>query len=232
MSDRTTDPVSLPMDVKRKLLAARDALAVGDLMEAHHQIYSIASPNFDKLADEVWTALETPTPALSGGASEPPTNSVSVSSLLVGGAPEPSAEPVHDVISDSVNLANAKRRAHEWKLHIAARKGHMPFEEVGAYLLDEIIRLENLVFAQQKNLDLGSVSPEPAGGQWQSIDTRPQSLESAYLVTNGKQVAPWIRGVIHNAPGTACDWEYGSYIIGWMPFPAPSYVPTKDEKHD
>lgn len=90
MSDRTTDPVSLPMDVKRKLLAARDALAVGDLMEAHHQIYSIASPNFDKLADEVWTALETPTPALSGGASEPPTNSVSVSSLLVGGAPEPS----------------------------------------------------------------------------------------------------------------------------------------------
>lgn len=65
-----TDPVSLPMDVKRKLLAARDALAVGDLMEAHHQIYSIASPHFNKLADEVWTALETPTPDSPGGASE------------------------------------------------------------------------------------------------------------------------------------------------------------------
>lgn len=58
----TTDPRSLPADVKRKLLAARDALTEGDAMEAYHQIYSIASPHFDKLADEVWTGLESPSP--------------------------------------------------------------------------------------------------------------------------------------------------------------------------
>jgi len=58
----TTDPRSLPADVKRKLLAARDALTEGDAMEAYHQIYSIAAPHFDKLADEVWTGLESPEP--------------------------------------------------------------------------------------------------------------------------------------------------------------------------
>ena len=57
-----TDPRSLPTDVKRKLLAARDALTEGDAMEAYHQIYSIAAPHFDKLADEVWTGLESPEP--------------------------------------------------------------------------------------------------------------------------------------------------------------------------
>lgn len=56
-----TDPATLPNDVKLKLLAARDALTVGDVEEAYHQIYAIASPGFNKLADEVWTALETPT---------------------------------------------------------------------------------------------------------------------------------------------------------------------------
>jgi hypothetical protein len=47
------------------------------------------------------------------------------------------------LIADSVKLAKAKRRAHEHKLHIAAKRGHMPFQEDMAYLLDEIIRLEN-----------------------------------------------------------------------------------------
>ena len=64
----TTDPVSLPMDVKRKLLAARDALTVGDIQEAYHQIYSIASPYYNKLEHEVWTALETVTPDSPAGA--------------------------------------------------------------------------------------------------------------------------------------------------------------------
>lgn len=66
--NRTTDPASLPMDVKRKLLAARDALAEGDAMEAYHRIYSIACPDFAKHIDEVWTALETPAPESSPGA--------------------------------------------------------------------------------------------------------------------------------------------------------------------
>ena len=65
------------------------------------------------------------------------------------------AETEGCVIADSVNLDKAKRRAHEHKLHIANKRGHMPFQEDMAYLLDEIIRLENLVFAQQKNLDSG-----------------------------------------------------------------------------
>lgn len=62
----STDPRSLPADVKRKLLAARDALIEGDAMEAYHQIYSIAAPHFDKLADEVWTGLESPSPEPGG----------------------------------------------------------------------------------------------------------------------------------------------------------------------
>lgn len=62
MTHPPTDPRSLPADVKRKLLAARDALTEGDAMEAYHQIYSIASPHFDKLTDEVWTGLESPSP--------------------------------------------------------------------------------------------------------------------------------------------------------------------------
>jgi hypothetical protein len=66
---------------------------------------------------------------------------------------QPSTEGTGCLIADSVNLANAKRRAHEWKLHIAERKGHMPFEEVGAYLLDEIIRLEDQVGAAIKSRD-------------------------------------------------------------------------------
>lgn len=65
MSDHT-DPRTLPMDVKRKLLAARDALSVGDAAEAYHQIYAIASPGFDKLLHEVWTGLESPTPPTAG----------------------------------------------------------------------------------------------------------------------------------------------------------------------
>jgi hypothetical protein len=58
-------------------------------------------------------------------------------------------------------------------------------------------------------------------GEWRSIDTRPKDLDSTYLVTNGRQVAPWIRGVIHNNTGTPWDWDYGSNIIGWMPLPSP-----------
>lgn len=62
--------------------------------------------------------------------------------------------------------------------------------------------------------------------EWQPIDTRPKEYHSTYLVTNGRQVAPWIRGVIHNNTGTHWDWEYGSTIIAWMPLPEPPPSPT------
>jgi hypothetical protein len=100
------------------------------------------------------------------------------------------------MIADSVNLANAKRRAHEWKLHIAQRKGHMPFEEVGAYLLDEIIRLENLVFAQQKNLEVGKQSPEPAAQQFDPLENFAQWCLGASLEAEGM-----VQHIIDNARG-------------------------------
>jgi hypothetical protein len=56
---------------------------------------------------------------------------------------------------------------------------------------------------------------------WQPISTRPKDDLITYLVTNGRQVAPWIRGVIHNNAGTAWDWDYGSSIVAWMPLPDP-----------
>jgi len=44
--------------VAKKLLIIRDALIKKDYEEAYHQLYSIASPNFDKNCDEVWDELE------------------------------------------------------------------------------------------------------------------------------------------------------------------------------
>ena len=104
MSDASisTDPRSLPADVKRKLLAARDALTEGDAMEAYHQIYSIAAPHFDKLADEVWTGLESPSPEPSPLA----TNSVSVSSK--------SASP----LEPRVDVADLNRELCEKEGHV------------------------------------------------------------------------------------------------------------------
>jgi 8-oxo-dGTP diphosphatase len=49
-----TDPIS--MNVAKKILAARDALIHGNLDEAYHQLYAIASPHFDKR--EPWKKLE------------------------------------------------------------------------------------------------------------------------------------------------------------------------------
>ena len=55
---------------------------------------------------------------------------------------------------------------------------------------------------------------------WQPIETRPKGADETYLVANNKgQVAPWIRGVIHNNVGSAWDWAYGESITHWMPLP-------------
>ena len=45
----------------------------------------------------------------------------------------------------------------------------------------------------------------------------------SYLVADATRglVAPHIRGVIHNNPGTTWDWQYGGAITHWMPMPEP-----------
>lgn len=48
----------IPKWVAIKLLAIRDALVKNDYEEAWHQLYSIASPDFDKYSNEVWRGLE------------------------------------------------------------------------------------------------------------------------------------------------------------------------------
>jgi len=70
-----------------------------------------------------------------------------------------------------------------------------------------------------------SVPTSPSG--WQPINTRPTDPDATYLVANGRgQVAPWIRGVIHNNVGSVWDWEYGEAVTHWMPLPPP---PTPGE---
>lgn len=57
---------------------------------------------------------------------------------------------------------------------------------------------------------------------WVSVEDVPlPKLCESYLVANKSgQVAPHIRGVIHNNVGTANDWAYGESITHWMPLPA------------
>lgn len=60
---------------------------------------------------------------------------------------------------------------------------------------------------------------------WRPIETRPKGddhLYGTYLIANAKgQVAPCIRGIIHNNVGSAWDWNYGEAATHWMPLPAP-----------
>lgn len=51
-----TAPASIPRDVAKKILAARDAILSGNNYEVYHQIYSIADPTF--LNNEPWKILE------------------------------------------------------------------------------------------------------------------------------------------------------------------------------
>ena len=56
--------------------------------------------------------------------------------------------------------------------------------------------------------------------EWQPIETAPKDGVT-YLVADAVRgmVAPHIRGVIHNNPGTAHDWQYGEAATHWMPLP-------------
>lgn len=67
-----------------------------------------------------------------------------------------------------------------------------------------------------------SVITEPSM-TWRPIETRPhRDLNSTYLIANAKgQVAPVIRGIIHNNVGSTWDWDYGEAATHWMPLPAP-----------
>jgi len=50
--------ISLSPDIAENILKVRDAIIEKDYDEAWHWLYTIASPNYDKTADEVWTDLE------------------------------------------------------------------------------------------------------------------------------------------------------------------------------
>ena len=56
VGEQYTDPETLPRDIKHKLIKIREALVRNELDEAYHILYSIASPNFDKI--QTWGALE------------------------------------------------------------------------------------------------------------------------------------------------------------------------------
>jgi len=55
---------------------------------------------------------------------------------------------------------------------------------------------------------------------WLPIESAPKD-GSSYLVADSARgfVAPHIRGVIHNNPGTEWDWQYGEACTHWMPLP-------------
>lgn len=57
---------TLTPDIAKKILAVRDELIKEDYQEAFHQLYSIASPGFDKY--EPWAELEALSEAKPGGA--------------------------------------------------------------------------------------------------------------------------------------------------------------------
>ena len=46
----------IPVEVMKKILLCRDAIIAGDVNEAYHQLYSIASPNFDEY--EPWDKFQ------------------------------------------------------------------------------------------------------------------------------------------------------------------------------
>lgn len=65
---------------------------------------------------------------------------------------------------------------------------------------------------------LYSDSPSQPPGAWRS--GRPPNNGDSYIVANDKgQVAPYVRGIIHNNVSTPWDWNYGEAIVAWQPLP-------------
>jgi len=290
-ANRPTDPVSLPMDVKRKLLAARDALTVGDLMEAHHQIYSIASPNFNKLADEVWTALESPTPDSPSGARERDDEAAgqiehldrlnnrltqclqalmrdlaylldadqfnNIEARVMGaGVPyppigtiprypgEPRGSRSADEPRDVLLGRSLRQYAHDQRIAacgawsgVAGDAASMDPAKCDLAAAHE----ERLKSAIDELADLSRPSAEPAGGQWQPIETAPRD-ETDILVAGGTCGNECVSCEFHGATfrgvaiahwdkreqwfsGGECDYYHPTH---WMPIPSPPE--TKDGK--
>ena len=80
--------------------------------------------------------------------------------------------------------------------------------------------------AQDEAFAVGAASVS----QWRTMEDAGDDANDkplAYLVANAKgQVAPLIRGIIHNTVGSPWDWNYGEAITHWMPRPTP---PTHGE---
>ena len=78
-----------------------------------------------------------------------------------------------------------------------------------------------------KDLACGQSGPTVLLGGWQHRDTMPGITET-FLVGNDRgQVAPMIRGIIHNNVGTSWDWNYGESVTCWMPLPPPPNAGNK-----
>ena len=84
-------------------------------------------------------------------------------------------------------------------------------------LYEENEKLQRQVNAMRTLLD--AANEELNKRKWLPIETRPKGDET-YLVTNEiKQVAPVVRGIVQNNPGTIWDWNYFYEAIAWMPMP-------------
>lgn len=105
----------------------------------------------------------------------------------------------------------------KWRSH----QGQGMTSAVGEYTPDEFWLALDEIESLQKRLSEAHawipVSERPLPGR--NPDER-GGREGSYLVANAKgQVAPHIRGVIHNNVGSPWDWEYGEAITHWMPLP-------------
>lgn len=75
--------------------------------------------------------------------------------------------------------------------------------------------------------EASKTSGRPVAPAWQPVETMPND-DGSWIVADAKRgyVAPYIRGVIHNNPGSMWDWQYGEAITHYMPLPpAPEVKP-------
>lgn len=78
---------------------------------------------------------------------------------------------------------------------------------------------------------LTALARRPAPEGWIAVSERPLPKDGGtYLVcAQSGQVAPHIRGIIHNNTGDAMHWQYGEAIAYWQPLPAPPVEQQKAE---
>lgn len=111
-SEFPTAAGELPADVIDKILKARDALVERDVDEAYHQLYSIASPYFDKL--EPWAQLEAKLPLTAAGDGKA---REAIEDILLKTSkhnPEQCSE-LADAILKDMDRAGDGKEAMEWK---------------------------------------------------------------------------------------------------------------------